>query len=122
MTQQISTPLEGRARRYALRFPVYFREQDSMEWFKGTTENMSYTGVRFHSPSPLALKTMLDLRLPLAVGTKKGRRTAEIQCKGSVVRVEHSHLPETPIALAVAIHDYRIVRNSQLRGALRGTD
>lgn len=72
------------------------------------------------SPSPLALKTMLDLRLPLAVGAKKGKGAAEIQCKGSVVRVERSQRPETPIALAVAIRDYRIVRNAQLPGSPRG--
>lgn len=122
MTQQISTPLESRARRYALHFQVYFREQDSIEWYKGTTENMSYTGARFLSPSALALKTMLDLRLPLAASIKKGRGTAEIHCKASVVRVERRYLPETPVALAVAIHDYRIVRKSQLPRAPRGTD
>ena len=119
MIQKISNPLENRARRFALRFHVYFREQNSLEWLEGTTENMSYTGVRFLSPSPLALKTMLDLRLPLAGDAKKGKGTAQIQCKGSVVRVEHSHRPETPVTLAVAIHDYRIVRSSQLPEGVR---
>jgi hypothetical protein len=57
----------------------------------------------------LAPETALELRLKLAVGSKQNHG-AEIRCKGAVVRVEQRNAPETPIALAVAIRDYRIVR------------
>jgi len=100
-----------RARRFALRLPVYYRESDSPKWLKGTTENISHTGVLFLSPYPLAPETTLDLRLRVAVRTKGGG-PAEVRCKGSVVRLEPRNAPQTPIALAVSIRDYRIVRHA----------
>jgi hypothetical protein len=79
------------------------------------TENISYTGVLFRSSHPLVPEAALELRLQLAVGDRL-KHAAEIRCKGAVVRVEQRIVPETPIALAVAIRDYRIVRRVLLRG------
>jgi hypothetical protein len=104
-----------RATRFALHFPVRFREPHSATWLEGTTENISYTGVLLRSAYPLALETALELRLELAVGGKRNHG-AEVRCKGVVVRVEQRAAPETPIALAVAIKDYRIVRRVVFRG------
>jgi c-di-GMP-binding flagellar brake protein YcgR len=109
MARRISRQHADRATRFALRFPVYFRELDSLTWLEGTTENISYTGMLFLSSSPLPPETTLELRLQLAVGTQ-GRDPTEIRCKGAVVRLEQRNVPETPIALAVAIRDYHIVR------------
>jgi hypothetical protein len=61
------------------------------------------------------LETALELRLELAAEGKRNHG-AEIRCKGAVVRVEQRIAPETPIALAVAIRDYRIVRRGMLSG------
>jgi hypothetical protein len=97
-----------RARRFELHLPVYFRQPHSPTWLEGTTEDISHTGVLFRSSYRLALETALELRLQLAVGGEQNG--AEIRCKGAVVRVEQRIAPETPIALAVAIRDYRIVR------------
>jgi hypothetical protein len=98
-----------RARRFALHLPVSFREPHSPTWSEGRTENISYTGVLFRSSYPLAPETALELMVELAVRSKQNHG-AEIRCKGTVVRVEQRSAPETPIALAVAIRDYRIVR------------
>jgi hypothetical protein len=76
---------------------------------EGTTENISYTGVLFRSPNPLVPETALELRLQLATEARMNH-ASEIRCKGAVVRVEQRDAPETPVALAVAISDYRIVR------------
>ena len=108
-----------RARRFALHLPVYIRQPHSPTWLEGTTENISYTGLLFHSSYPLAPETALELRLQLVVGPKR-RDGAEIRCKGAVVRVEQRNVPETPIALAVAIRDYRIVRWHMFSGGPAG--
>jgi hypothetical protein len=108
-----------RARRFELHLPVYFRQPHTPTWLEGTTENISYTGVLFRSSYRLALETALELRLQLAVGSERNHG-AEIRCKGAVVRVEQRIAPETPIALAVAIRDYRIVRRGVLSGGPGG--
>jgi hypothetical protein len=113
MASQFSSQPAHRARRFALRFPVYFRKLDSPTWLEGTTENISYTGMLFHSSSLLAPQTALELRLRIEVGTK-GKDPTEVRCKGRVVRVEQRNAPEPPVALAVAIRDYRIVRRHLL--------
>jgi len=102
-----------------LHFPVYFRELDSPTWLQGTTKNISYTGMLFHSPSSLPVETTLELRLQLMVGSKS-KEPSEIRCKGAVVRVEHATTQEAPIALAVAIRDYRIVRRRLFDGMRSG--
>ena len=109
MDPRISPQDADRARRFGLRFPVYFRELGSPTWLKGTTENISYTGMLLLSSLSLGLESTLQLRLQLNVG-----EPAEIRCKGAVVRVEQRSMQEAPIALAVAISNYRIVRRHSL--------
>jgi hypothetical protein len=119
MVPRISAQDGFRAKRFALRFPVYFREPDSSTWLEGTTENISYTGMLFVSTSPLAPETPLELRLQFAAGAK-GKEPSEIRCKGKVVRMEQRIVPGTPIALAVAIRDYRIVGHHSFSGRTAG--
>jgi hypothetical protein len=109
MAHKISHKRNGRAKRFALHFPVYFREVDSPTWLEGTTENISCTGVLFHSSSPFELESVLELRLRVTVAAEV-RDPAEIRCKGVVVRLEQRDVPDTPVALAVAMRDVRLVR------------
>jgi len=115
MSTKPSHQVPERARRFALHLPVYFRQPHSPTWLEGTTENISYTGVLLRSSHPLVPETSLELRLQLAVGAKLSP-ASEIRCRGAVVRVEQRNAPETPVALAVAIRDYRIVRRMMLGG------
>jgi hypothetical protein len=109
MSRKTTIQQNGRAKRFALRFPVYFRHPDSSTWLEGTTENISYTGVLFRSVSPLELESTLEIRLQLTVPAE-GKDPAEIRGKGVVVRMERQGVPETPVSLAVAMRDCRIVR------------
>lgn len=119
MSTKTSHHNADRARRFALHLPVYFRQPHSPTWLEGTTENISYTGVLLRSTHPLLPDTSLELRLQLALGTKLDH-ASEIRCKGAVVRVEQRNAPETPVALAVAIKDYRIVRSDMSKGNSTG--
>jgi len=106
----ITSPHDAnRARRFGLHFPVYFREQGSPTWLEGTTENISYSGMLLRSSSSVALESTVQVRLQLKV-----REPAEICLKGAVVRVEQNKVPGTPIALAVAIRNYRILSRRSL--------
>jgi len=119
MTNKTSLQSSERARRFALHLPICFRQPHSAAWLEGTTENISYTGVLFRSPNPLVPQTTLELRLQLATGAMQNH-ASEIRCKGAVVRVEQRNAPETPVALAVAISDYRIVRHDVSGGIPSG--
>lgn len=113
-------PANGaRAKRYALRLPIYFREPGGPAWLEGTTENVSHTGVLLRSSSALSLDTPLELRLHVAMQGKSGG-AAEICGKGVVVRVEQRDVPDTPIALAVAMRDCRILGRRPLNVTTMG--
>jgi hypothetical protein len=115
MTRKTSHKRNGRAKRFALPLPVYFREVDSPIWLEGKTENISCTGVLFHSSSPFAVESTLELRLRVTVAAEV-RDPAEIRCKGVVVRLEQRDAPDTPVTLAVAMRDVRLVRQPSLGG------
>ena len=115
MSTKTTHQIPDRARRFALHLQVYFRHPQSPTWLEGTTENISYSGVLFRSTKVLDPDTPLELRLKLATGSKSSP-AAEIRCKGAVIRVEPRNGPESPIAVAVAIKDYRIVRGVMLGG------
>jgi len=100
----------GRARRFGLHLPVYYRELNGPEWLEGWTENVSCTGMLFRCPVPYRVDTILELKLLLAAGGAKDNHPAEVLCKGTVVRVEQLGGLYAPTALAVAIHPYRITR------------
>ena len=121
MSTRTLHPNAERARRFALHLPVYFRVPHSPTWLEGMTENISYTGVLLLSTQPVVPDTSLELRLQLAVGPKLNN-ASEIRCRGAVVRVEQRNAPETPVAVAVSIRDYRIVRQAILRGDSVGLD
>jgi hypothetical protein len=119
MASRTSDQQTGRARRYALRFPVYFRELDSPTWIEGRTENISHTGVLFQSSSSLALESKIELRVQVTVGPGS-RGPAEIHCKGVVVRLEQRNVPKTSLALAVAMRGSRIVRQPEFNQRAAG--
>lgn len=102
----------GRARRFVLHLPVYYRELNGPEWYEGWTENVSYTGMLFRCTVPFRVDTVVELKLQLAAGGGWNDHPAEVLCKGTVVRVEQLGGLYAPTALAVAIHPYRITRGS----------
>ena len=115
MARKTSNKRNGRAKRFSLRFPIFFREVESPTWLEGTTENISCTGVLFQSSSPFKLESTLELRLQVTVAAEV-RDPTEIRCKGVVVRLEQRDVPETPVALAVAMRDVRLVRQPSFGG------
>jgi hypothetical protein len=102
-----------RAERFAIRIPVRYHEPCSSRWFEGKTENFSCSGVLFRAELPLQPKTTVEMRfeLPTAI---LGEAPGEIICKGAVVRIEESPIPDIPPALAVAIRGYRMARKRQV--------
>ena len=104
-----------RARRFALHFPVYYREPENPTWFVGRTENISQSGLLFCGACALQLQTPVELRFEL-IPAMDGEVPAEVHCKGEIVRIEQSPVLETQTALAVAIKKYRLIRRGRSNG------
>ncbi len=104
-----------RATRFALQFPVYYRDPESAIWFEGKTYNISQTGLLFRGAGPLQLQTIIELKLEL-IAAMKYEVPAQVHCKGAVVRIEKSFATEFPSVVAIAIKDYRLIRRRQSGG------
>jgi hypothetical protein len=98
-----------RAERFLLHLPARIRMVQSPPWFEGMTENISESGVLFHTEKPFAIKTEVEMRLGLPV-VIRDEAPGEIVCLGTIVRMEPSRTPGTLPGLAVAIKGYRIAR------------
>jgi len=103
-----------RAPRFPIHIPIRYRMLHSRDWLVGSTENVSRSGVLFRAERPFELTATLDLRLELPPINNDDRVRGEIACKGEVVRVEWTYDAGGSVAVAVAIHDYRLVQKRPL--------
>ena len=101
--------VKTRAERFGIQMPLRYRLNGESKWRKGTTENISYSGVLFRGEEFAAPNTLLDLNL-LLPDQIAGVPSAEVLCRGVVVRAERPKGTEVFPALATTISHYRFVR------------
>jgi hypothetical protein len=86
-----------------------YRRSGESKWRKGTTENISYSGVLFRGEEFAEPHTPLEMSI-LLPDEIFGVRSAEVVCKGVVVRSKRPNGPEALPALASTIAHYRLIR------------
>jgi hypothetical protein len=74
----------ARAKRFNLQIPLKYRLVGKRAWGKGTTENVSRSGVLFRAEKVLQPQTQLEINLVLPPETT-GLSKAEVICRGSSV-------------------------------------
>src|SRR5215472_5620357 len=89
-----------RARRFSLRMPMRYRLNGQRRWWKGTTNNVSRSGVLFQGELAAVPNTAVEISMALPVGIF-GSGVTEVVCKGTVVRVVTS-FPATDSQPALA--------------------
>ena len=103
-----------RAQRFGLQIPVRYRTDSDAGWRRGTTRNISRSGMLFHGEDWAAPKTHLELTLllPRHLGAE---RAAEVICRGMVTRSERRGIEEGGHLMAIQISHYRLVRSKNGR-------
>jgi len=97
-----------RARRFLIQMPLRYRVNGSA-WRRGTTNNISRSGVLFQAESALQPNTPLELTMVLPAEVS-GDGTAEVSCRGSIVRIVPSMGEGSYPRLAATISHYRVLR------------
>ncbi len=100
---------DNRARRFAIQIRLRYRLNGGSKWWKGTTENISRSGVLFRGEEFAEPKTPLELTFVLPKEIS-GARPVEVMCKGTVIWSERPREPGKLPSLATTISQYRIVR------------
>ena len=102
-----------RAQRFNLHLPLRYRRLGEQGWRKGTTENISRSGLLFHAEEMLQPSAQLEINLVLPVEIA-GLAATEVVCRGEVVRsVARTESTVAP-ALAAKILQYRFQHGTQV--------
>ena len=101
-----------RAQRFNLQLPLRYRPLGQEDWRKGTTENISRSGLLFRAEEMLLPNAKLEINLVLPVEIA-GLAATEVVCRGEVVRSVEAGESVSP-ALAAKILQYHFQHGSQL--------
>jgi hypothetical protein len=117
----IQTPLRRRekvassfrAQRFNLHLPLRYRLLGEEDWRKGTTENISRSGLLFRAEEMIPPSVQLEINLVLPAEIA-GLSAAEVVCRGEVVRTQAPETPTMHPALAAKILQYRFQHGTAL--------
>jgi hypothetical protein len=106
---------KARAQRFELQIPLRYRADGEGNWHRGTTKNISRSGVLFQAEDWAEPRTRLEmtLLLPREIGVE---RAAEVVCRGTVTRSERRGSEGGSPLIATRISHYRLVRPQNGRG------
>ena len=92
--------------RFPIQTPLHYRKSGELEWHRGTTINISRSGVLFRADHDLEPETVLEMRIVFPAEVT-GEAPARVLCWGPVVRKEPPADAGSRPALAAAIVRYR---------------
>jgi hypothetical protein len=97
-----------RARRLKLHAPVRYRVKNLGNWYEGTIENLSQSGVLLHGPQQLPDNTLVEMvfEMPEEIS---GQKNSSVLCQGRVIRTKEITQPEGRVGLAATILDYKFI-------------
>jgi PAS domain S-box-containing protein len=105
-----------RAQRFNLHLPLKYRLLGENDWRKGTTENISRSGMLFRVEESIPASAQLEINLVLPAEIA-GLAAAEVVCKGEVVRTVAAESQTVSPALAAKILQYHFQHGSQVQEA-----
>jgi len=100
-----------RAQRFNLHLPLTYRQVGEQDWRKGTTENISRSGMLFRAEEMIPANAQLEINLVLPVEIA-GLSAAEVVCRGQIVRTLEPGQDANSPALAAKILQYRFQHGS----------
>jgi CheY-like chemotaxis protein len=112
-----NSPDQPRAHRYSLHFPVRYRAVGESDWWTGTTENISRSGLLFRAEHVIEPNHQVEMTFLLPV-TSIGDPPAEVTCHAEIVRVvPPPGETQMPPAFGAKILNYRLQRGQPRNAA-----
>jgi PAS domain S-box-containing protein len=102
-----------RAQRFKLHLPLKYRQVGEQSWRAGTTEDISRSGLLFRAEELISPHMQLEINLVLPPEIA-GLASAEVLCRGEVVRAVEPESPAMSPALAARILQYHFHHGSQI--------
>jgi PilZ domain len=114
MDQKPPTPERRLATRFTLQMTMRYRAMNDAAWHEGRTENVAKNGVFFRDDHLLQVDTPVEmiLQLPVELGGEAGATTT---CRGRIVRMEQSLLPDRRPGMAATIESFLMTHGDPRR-------
>ena len=116
-SQRPSTRIPSyRAQRYKMELPLRYRPIGEAQWRDGVTENISRSGLLFRVAEslPTAVQLEISMVLPPEIA---GLASAEVVCRGEIVRSVAAESAAMTPSLAAKILQYQFQKGSQIADA-----
>jgi len=97
-----------RARRLKLDIPLRYRVKNLSNWYEGTIENISQSGVLVHGPETLPVNALVEMvfEMPEEIS---GQKNSNVLCQGRVMRAKDTPPEDQSGELAASIVDYKFI-------------
>ena len=105
-----------RAQRFNLHLPLKYRMLGEDGWHRGTTENISRSGLLFQAEDPIPATAQLEINLVLPAEIA-GLAAAEVVCRGEIVRMIEPESSTVHPSLAAKILQYHFQHGAQVAEA-----
>jgi PAS domain S-box-containing protein len=102
-----------RAQRFNLHLPMKYRLLGEPDWRRGTTENISRSGLLFRAEQSIPASAQLEINLVLPAEIA-GLAAAEVVCRGEVVRSVDAEASSVNPALAAKILQYHFQHGAEV--------
>ena len=97
-----------RARRLKSSLPIRYRVKNLSNWYEGTIQNISQSGVMFDGPQQLPANALVEMvfEMPEEIS---GQKNSSVLCQGRLIRAKEFPATEDSFGLAASILDYRFL-------------
>jgi PilZ domain len=97
-----------RARRLKLNIPVRYRVKSLSNWFEGTIDNISQSGVLIYGSEELPENALLEMvfEMPEEIS---GQKNSNVLCQGRIIRAKGAHDASESAGMAASILDYKFL-------------
>jgi hypothetical protein len=100
----------GRAKRFPFAAIMHYRVVGDGQWYVGTVENMSYTGVLFHGEHVLGANSSIEVSINVP-GSLAAKHNSKMVSRGKVVRVSPDAVDPQCTMMAAELYHVRILRD-----------
>jgi hypothetical protein len=100
-----------RARRLKVQGPMRYRVKNLGQWFEGTIENLSQSGLLFYGPQHFPVNALVEMvfEMPEEIS---GQRNSSVLCDARIIRASRSAKDEEEPASAAVILGYKFIHSS----------
>jgi PilZ domain len=97
-----------RARRLKLNIPLRYRVKNLSNWYEGTIDNISQSGVLVHGPEVLPVNALVEMvfEMPEEIS---GQKNSNVLCQGRIIRSKEVHDTPDGMGMAASILDYKFL-------------